>query len=134
GYLTACLDLCRKNRVLFMADEIQTGIGRTGKLLACDYEQIKPDVLLLGKALSGGFYPVSAVLADNPIMDVIKPGQHRSTFGGNPLGTSIVMTTLEVVKIEKLAENAAKIGRIFPMRMQELIKSNQWVKDVRGKG
>ncbi|HLU90910.1 MAG TPA: ornithine--oxo-acid transaminase [Cyclobacteriaceae bacterium] len=134
GYLTACLDLCQKNEVLFMADEIQTGLGRTGKLLACDYEQVKPDVLLLGKALSGGFYPVSAVLANDAVMNVFRPGQHGSTFGGNPLGTKIAMTALEVIKDEKLAENAARLGNIFRTRIGELVKSSKWIKEVRGKG
>ncbi|MEX2591613.1 MAG: ornithine--oxo-acid transaminase [Anditalea sp.] len=134
GYLTDCLELCKAHDVLFIADEIQTGIARTGKLLACDHEQITPDILLLGKALSGGFYPVSAVLANNDVMNVIQPGQHGSTFGGNPLGAKVVMTALEVVKDEKLAENADQLGEIFRSRMQNLVNSNKWINTIRGKG
>lgn len=134
GYLSAAAALCKKNDVLLIADEIQTGIARTGRLLACDYENVRPDILLLGKALSGGFYPVSAVLADNPIMEVIRPGQHGSTFGGNPLASRIAMAALEVVKDEKLAENAARLGEIFRTRMEKLVGTSPWVKAVRGKG
>lgn len=134
GYLSAAAELCRKHQVLLIADEIQTGVGRTGKLLACDHEGVKPDLLLLGKALSGGFYPVSAVLANNDVMEVIRPGQHGSTFGGNPLASRIAMAALEVVKDEKLAENAARLGTIFRNRMQKLVGHNRWVKAIRGKG
>jgi ornithine--oxo-acid transaminase len=134
GYLSAVAELCKKNNVLLIADEIQTGVARTGRLLACDYENVRPDILLLGKALSGGFYPVSAVLADNDIMEVIRPGQHGSTFGGNPLASRIAMAALEVVKDEKLAENAARLGGIFRNRMKKLVGTNPWVKAVRGKG
>lgn len=134
GYLSAAAELCRKHQVLLIADEIQTGVGRTGKLLACDHEGVKPDILLLGKALSGGFYPVSAVLANNDVMEVIRPGQHGSTFGGNPLASRIAMAALEVVKDEKLAENAARLGTIFRNRMQKLVGHNRWVKAIRGKG
>jgi ornithine--oxo-acid transaminase len=134
GYLAAAAELCKKNRVLLIADEIQTGIARTGRLLACDHENVKPDILLLGKALSGGFYPVSAVLADNDIMEVIRPGQHGSTFGGNPLASRIAMAALDVVKDEKLAENAARLGEIFRNRMKKLADHNPWVKEIRGKG
>lgn len=134
GYLSAAAELCRKHQVLLIADEIQTGVGRTGKLLACDHEGVKPDLLLLGKALSGGFYPVSAVLANNDVMEVIRPGQHGSTFGGNPLASRIAMAALEVVKDEKLAENAARLGTIFRNRMQNLVGHNRWVKAIRGKG
>ena len=134
GYLSTAADLCKKHQVLLIADEIQTGIARTGKLLACDHENVTPDILLLGKALSGGFYPVSAVLADHGIMEVIRPGQHGSTFGGNPLASSIAMAALQVVEEENLAENAARLGDIFRTRMSKLVGSNPWVKAVRGKG
>lgn len=134
GYLRKCYQLCQASNVLFIADEIQTGIARTGKLLACDHEAVKADILILGKALSGGFYPASAVLANNPIMEVIKPGQHGSTFGGNPLACAIVMTALAVIKDEKLAENAARLGNIFRERMNGLIKKTPLVRLVRGKG
>ena len=134
GYLSAAAALCEKHQVLLIADEIQTGIARTGKLLACDHENVRPDILLLGKALSGGFYPVSAVLADNGIMEVIRPGQHGSTFGGNPLASRIAMAALQVVEEENLAENAARLGEIFRKRMAKLVDSNRWVKAVRGKG
>lgn len=134
GYLSAVAELCKEHKVLLIADEIQTGIGRTGKLLACDYENVKPDILLLGKALSGGFYPVSAVLADEEIMNVIQPGQHGSTFGGNPLGAHIAKAALEVIKDESLVENAFRLGEIFRTRMKKLIENNLWVNAVRGKG
>lgn len=134
GYLAACNDLCKKYNVLFIADEIQTGIARTGRLLACDHEDVKPDMLILGKAISGGFYPVSAVLANNAVMEVIKPGQHGSTFGGNPLACAVVMSALEVVRDENLAENAALLGEIFRERMNAFISQTNLVKLVRGKG
>jgi ornithine--oxo-acid transaminase len=134
GYLTKAKAACQVKNVLFIADEIQTGIARTGKLLAVDHEDVRPDILILGKAISGGYYPVSVVLADNPIMDVIKPGQHGSTFGGNPLGTKVAMAALEVVKEEKLAENAQKLGQIFRERMQRLVGKSDLVSLVRGKG
>lgn len=134
GYLKKAYELCQKYGVLFIADEIQTGIARTGKLLACSHEDLKPDMLLLGKALSGGVYPVSAVLADKHIMEVIKPGQHGSTFGGNPLGCKVAMAALEVVEDEKLAENADKLGIIFRARMEELITKTDLATLVRGKG
>lgn len=134
GYLTTCAALCKEKEVLFIADEIQTGIARTGKLLACDHENVTPDILLLGKALSGGFYPVSAVLANAPIMNVIQPGQHGSTFGGNPLGAKIAMAALQVIIDEKLADNAERLGRIFRSRMQTLVNNNEMVRLVRGKG
>src|SRR5690606_23533469 len=129
-----CAALCKEKEVLFIADEIQTGIARTGKLLACDHENVTPDILLLGKALSGGFYPVSAVLANAPIMNVIQPGQHGSTFGGNPLGAKIAMAALQVIIDEKLADNAERLGRIFRSRMQTLVNNNEMVRLVRGKG
>lgn len=134
GYLSKASELCKKHGVLFIADEVQTGIARTGRLLACDHEDVKPDILILGKAISGGVYPVSAVLADNKIMDVLKPGQHGSTFGGNPLGCKVAMAALEVVKDENLAENAEKLGKIFRKRMQEIIEKTKTVSLVRGKG
>jgi ornithine--oxo-acid transaminase len=134
GYLTESKKLCQEKNVLLIADEIQTGIGRTGKLLACDHEEVKPDVLLLGKAISGGLYPVSAVLANNAIMEVIKPGQHGSTFGGNPLGAKTAMAALDVVKEENLADQASQMGEIFRFRMQKLVEDSQWVNQVRGKG
>lgn len=145
-YLSKAAALCRENNVLFIADEIQTGIARTGSLLAvcgnctceghCERQStyVRPDILILGKAISGGVYPVSAVLCDNKIMDVIQPGQHGSTFGGNPLGSQVAMTALEVVKDEKLAQNARKLGKIFRERMNAFIKTNDLVKLVRGKG
>jgi len=126
--------LCRAKNVLFVADEVQTGIARTGRRLACDYEEVKPDILILGKALSGGFYPVSVVLADAHIMNVIRPGQHGSTFGGNPLAARVAMAALDVVQDEKLAENAEKLGVIFRERMNHFIKSHELVSLVRGKG
>lgn len=134
GYLKKAFELCQKKRVLFIADEVQTGIARTGKIIACEHEGVKPDILILGKALSGGVYPVSAVLARDEIMLTIKPGQHGSTFGGNPLGCAVAIAALTVVKEEKLAENAEKLGAIFRKRMNELIDKNNLIKLVRGKG
>jgi ornithine--oxo-acid transaminase len=134
GYLKKCFDLCQKHNVLFIADEVQTGIARTGKLLACDYEDVKPDILILGKALSGGVYPVSAVLSRNDIMEVIKPGQHGSTFGGNPIAASVAISALEVVRDEHLAENAMRLGEIFRAEMQLLCKESTIASFVRGKG
>jgi len=134
GYLAKAKELCEKNNVLFIADEVQTGIARTGKLLAVDHENVKPDILILGKALSGGAYPVSAVLADNPIMNVIKPGQHGSTFGGNPIAGAVAIAALQVVKDENLADNAERLGKIFRKELEEFAKTNDLVKLVRGKG
>ncbi len=134
GYLKKCFDLCKKHNVLFIADEIQTGIARTGKLLACDYENIHPDILILGKALSGGVYPVSAVLSDKEIMDVIHPGQHGSTFGGNPMAAAIAISALEVIKDEKLADNAFNLGELFRKEMQKLCMTSKIAASVRGKG
>src|SRR5690606_17906356 len=113
GYLKKADALCKQHGVLFIADEIQTGIARTGKLLAVQHEDVRPDVLILGKALSGGAYPVSAVLADDTVMEVIKPGQHGSTFGGNPIAAAVAIAALEVVKEEKLADKAATLGTFF---------------------
>ena len=145
-YIRKAHELCRKNDVLFMADEIQTGLARTGSLLAmcgdctcqghCEKQETyrKPDVLILGKALSGGVYPVSAVLADNRLMVVMKPGVHGSTYGGNPLGTKVAITALEVLRDEKMAQHARNLGEIFRKRMQTLIEKSGLVKEVRGKG
>ncbi len=134
GYLKGARELCAEHDVLFIADEVQTGIARTGKLLAVHHEEVQPDILILGKALSGGVYPVSAVLADNHIMEVIRPGEHGSTFGGNPLASAIAMEALEVVKDEKLAENAERLGRIFRSEMQKLVDESELLVLVRGKG
>ncbi|MBI1931749.1 MAG: ornithine--oxo-acid transaminase [Ignavibacteriales bacterium] len=132
GYLTKAYEMCKSKNVLFIADEVQTGIARTGKLLACDHENVKPDILILGKALSGGVMPVSAVLANDEIMLVIKPGEHGSTFGGNPLACKVAVTALEVVKDEKLAERAEKLGKIF---REEILKiKSDMIELVRGKG
>jgi len=132
GYLKKSYDLCKKNNVLFIADEVQTGIGRTGKLLACDHEGVRPDILILGKALSGGILPVSAVLADDDIMLTIKPGEHGSTFGGNPLACKVAIAALEVIKDENLAGNSEFLGKIFREEMNS-IKSDM-IELVRGKG
>lgn len=134
GYLAQAYALCKENNVLFIADEVQTGIARTGKLLAVDHENIKPDVLVLGKALSGGMYPVSAVLANDDIMGVIKPGQHGSTFGGNPLAAAVAMAALDVVIDEKLAENAEQMGVLFRNKINEYIQQSNICTLVRGKG
>jgi len=134
GYLSKAKELCEANNVLFMADEVQTGIARTGKLLAVNYENVTPDILILGKALSGGAYPVSAVLANDEIMEVIKPGQHGSTFGGNPIAAAVAIAALEVIKNENLADNAAKLGKIFRDELNEFSKENELLKLVRGKG
>jgi ornithine--oxo-acid transaminase len=132
GYLKKAYDMCKAANVLFIADEVQTGIARTGKLLACDHEGVKPDILILGKALSGGTMPVSAVFANDDIMLTIKPGEHGSTFGGNPVACKVAIAALTVVKEEKLAENAEKLGIIFREKISE-IKSNM-IDLVRGKG
>lgn len=134
GYLKAAAELCHKYETLFIADEIQTGIARTGRMLAVNYEDVHPDVLILGKALSGGAYPVSAVLADDHIIGVLKPGQHGSTFGGNPLACAVAMAALNVVQEEKLTENAEHLGNMFRSEIQKLVDSNDLVKLVRGKG
>lgn len=134
GYLKAAENLCRKHNVLLMLDEIQTGLARTGKMLAADYENVRADVLILGKALSGGMMPVSCVLADDEVMLVIKPGEHGSTFGGNPLAAVVCMEALQVLQDEKLAENAFKLGAVFRERMQQLIRKNSLITMVRGKG
>jgi len=133
-YIPKAFALCQENNALFIADEVQTGIARTGKLLACDYFDIKPNILILGKALSGGAMPVSAVLADDEVMMTIKPGEHGSTFGGNPLACAVAMEALEVIKDENLAENAMRLGNLFRERMDELIAKSDLVTKVRGKG
>jgi len=132
GYLARAFKMCKAKNVLFIADEVQTGIARTGKLLACDHENVRPDILILGKALSGGVYPVSAVLADDDIMMCIKPGQHGSTFGGNPVAAKVAVAALEVVKDEKLAERAEYLGKIFRDEMRKI--DSQMIELVRGKG
>ncbi len=132
GYLKGAHDLCRQANVLFIADEIQTGLGRTGKLLCCDHEDVKPDILILGKALGGGVLPVSAVLANDEIMLTLKPGQHGSTFGGNPLACKVAIASLEVIKEEGLAENAFELGEIFREELRKL--QSPLIQDVRGKG
>ncbi|NLJ44791.1 MAG: ornithine--oxo-acid transaminase [Bacteroidales bacterium] len=132
GYLKKAYDLCKKHNVLFIADEVQTGIARTGKLLACDHEGVRPDILILGKALSGGILPVSAVLADDEIMLTIKPGEHGSTFGGNPLACKVAIEALKVIKDEKLAENAARLGEIFRKELKSF--KSEMIELVRGKG
>jgi ornithine--oxo-acid transaminase len=132
GYLAKAYELCKKNNVLFIADEVQTGIARTGKLLACDHENVRPDILILGKALSGGSMPVSAVLCDDEIMLTIKPGEHGSTFGGNPIAARVAIAALEVVKDEKLAEKAEYLGKIFREELGKV--KSEMVELVRGKG
>ena len=134
GYLAKAKALCEKHNVLFIADEVQTGIARTGKLLAVHHENVQPDILILGKAISGGVYPVSAVLANNEIMNVIKPGQHGSTFGGNPVAAAVAIAALEVVKDEKLAENAERLGIILRKGLNEIAERNDLITLVRGKG
>jgi len=134
GYLAGVRKICDKYNVLFIADEVQTGIARTGKMLACDYELARPDILILGKALSGGVFPVSAILADDEIMLCIKPGEHGSTYGGNPLACQVAMAALKVVVDEKLADNSFDLGNIFREELNIFIKSNNLVNQVRGKG
>jgi ornithine--oxo-acid transaminase len=132
GWLAKAKELCEEANVLFIADEIQTGLCRTGKILACDHEYVRPDILLLGKALSGGMMPVSAVLADNEIMLTIKPGEHGSTYGGNPLACYISMTALQVLKDEKMAENAAEMGKLLRTELKNL--NSPHIEIIRGKG
>nr|WP_321410613.1 ornithine--oxo-acid transaminase [uncultured Carboxylicivirga sp.] len=132
GYLKKAYEMCKAKNVLFMADEVQTGIARTGKLLACDHEGVRPDILILGKAISGGVFPVSAVLADDEIMLVIKPGEHGSTYGGNPLGCKVAIAALQVIKDEKLAENAERLGKIFREEISSI--QSDMIELVRGKG
>lgn len=134
GYLSKAKELCEKGNVLFIADEVQTGIARTGKLLAVDHENVKPDILILGKAVSGGVYPVSAVLANSEIMDVIRPGQHGSTFGGNPIAAKVAIAALTVVEEENLAKNAQELGKLFRNEMNRIISQTDLIVSVRGKG
>lgn len=134
GYLKACQELCNQHNVLFIADEIQTGIARTGKMLAIDHEDIKADMIILGKAVSGGAYPVSAVLTNDEIMNVIKPGQHGSTYGGNPLAAAVATEALQVVLDEKLAENSEKLGQVFRDEITKMTEEFPLFKSVRGKG
>ena len=134
GYLKNASELCKKHNVLFVADEVQTGIARTGKLIACHHENVQPDILILGKALSGGMYPVSAVLANDQIMQVIHPGQHGSTFGGNPLACAVAVAALDVVEEEKLSEKAEELGKFFRAEIQKIIAKKDLIYHVRGKG
>ena len=134
GYLSGIRNLCTKYNVLFIADEVQTGIARTGKMLACDYENARPDILILGKALSGGVFPVSAILADDEIMLCINPGEHGSTYGGNPLACKVAMAALEVVVDENLSNNAFKLGEIFREELKIFMKTNSLITNIRGKG
>jgi ornithine--oxo-acid transaminase len=134
GFLKNASELCKKHNVLFIADEVQTGIARTGKLIACYHENVQPDILILGKALSGGMYPVSAVLANNEIMNVIHPGQHGSTFGGNPLACAVAMAALDVVVEEKLSERAEELGKFFRAEINKIIEKTDLIYQVRGKG
>ena len=133
-YLKKAYDLCKESNVLFIADEVQTGIGRTGKMLCCEHHGFKPDILILGKALSGGVFPVSAILASDEVMLTIKPGEHGSTFGGNPVACEVAMAALNVIRDEKLAENAAKMGVIFREKLQSYINGSKIVEEIRGKG
>ena len=132
GYLKECYSICKRNNVLFIADEIQTGLGRTGKFFACDYEDVSPDIMIIGKALSGWFYPISAILCDDYIMDVLNPGDHGSTFGGNPLASVIGITALDVIIREKLPERAYRLGNWFMKELQNI--ESPLIKEVRGKG
>lgn len=134
GYLKQVRELCTKHNVLMIADEVQTGLCRTGKMLACDHEQVRPDILVLGKALSGGVLPISAVLADDEVMLCIKPGEHGSTFGGNPLACAVAIAALQVLKDERLDENATKMGELFRNRMTQLQQQVNIISAVRGKG
>lgn len=134
GFLKGASELCKKYNVLFIADEVQTGIARTGRLIACHHEDVQPDILILGKALSGGMYPVSAVLANDEIMNVIKPGQHGSTFGGNPIACAVAVAALDVVEEEKLSERAEDLGQLFRSEIEKLIEKTDLITKVRGKG
>ncbi len=134
GYLTKAKSLCDQYKALLMADEVQTGMCRTGKMLACDHELLRPDVLILGKALSGGTMPVSAVLADDEVMMTIKPGEHGSTFGGNPLACAVAIASLQVLVEENLADNAHRMGKIFRSKMEEIKMKSPMVRTIRGKG
>jgi ornithine--oxo-acid transaminase len=133
-YLSNAFSLCQKSNVLFIADEIQTGIGRTGKMLCCDHHNFKPDILILGKALSGGVFPVSAILSSDEVMLTIKPGEHGSTFGGNPLACEVAIAALDVIQKENMIENAEKLGKTFRKEINDFIKNSSITKLVRGKG
>lgn len=132
GYLNEAAKLCKENNVLFMADEVQTGVARTGTLIACEHENVKPDILILGKALSGGVYPISAVLADDAVMLCIKPGEHGSTFGGNPLAARVAIAALEVIRDERLTANAAEMGEVFRNELRSI--DSERIETIRGKG
>src|SRR5678810_1176033 len=132
GYLSKAKQLCEAYNVLFIGDEIQTGLGRTGKMLCCDYEDVRPDILILGKALSGGILPVSAVLADDEIMLTIKPGEHGSTYGGNPLACNVAMAALSVLKEENMAANAEAMGELFRTELKKL--NSPFISVIRGRG
>jgi ornithine--oxo-acid transaminase len=132
GYLKKVREICNKHNVLFIADEVQTGLGRTGKLLCCEHEDVKPDLLVLGKALGGGVYPVSAVLANNAVMEVLKPGQHGSTFGGNPLACAVAMASVQVILDENLSDNASRMGQLFRDMLSAI--ESPLIKSVRGLG
>nr|WP_314495333.1 ornithine--oxo-acid transaminase [uncultured Chryseobacterium sp.] len=134
NFLKNAFELCKKHNVLFIADEVQTGIARTGRLIACHHENVQPDILILGKAISGGMYPVSAVLANDEIMNVIKPGQHGSTFGGNPIACAVAIAALDVVEDEKLSERAEELGQLFRAEIKKLIEKSDLITKVRGKG
>jgi len=133
-YLSNAFSLCQKSNVLFIADEIQTGIGRTGKMLCCDHHNFKPDILILGKALSGGVFPVSAILSSDEVMLTIKPGEHGSTFGGNPLACEVAIAALDIIQKENMIENAEKLGKTFRKEINDFIKNSSITKLVRGKG
>lgn len=132
GYLKKVSEACRKNNVLFIADEIQTGLARTGRLFASEYEGVRPDIMIIGKALGGGFYPISAILADKPILGLFTPGEHGSTFGGNPLAAAVARAALAVIREEKLAQRAEQLGTYFIEQLAEIPSPH--VKEVRGKG
>lgn len=132
GFLRKAFDLCKKHNVLFVADEVQTGLARTGKMLACDHEEVRPDILILGKAISGGMLPVSCVLADDEIMLTIKPGEHGSTYGGNPIAAKVAIAAMEVIREENLAENAERLGKIFRKKLKSI--DSELIGIVRGKG
>ncbi len=132
GYLRSLREICSENNVLLIADEVQTGLGRTGKLFACDHENVRPDIMIVGKALSGGFFPISAVLADRPIMNVIQPGEHGSTFGGSPLAAAVARAALKVIVEQNLVENSAIMGEYLIEQLEEIPSKN--IKEVRGKG
>lgn len=132
GYLKGIAEICKENNILFICDEIQAGLGRSGKLFSHYYEEVRPDIVIVGKALSGGFYPVSGILADEPIMGVIKPGEHGSTFGGNPLGAAVAIKALEVIEEEKLVEKSFELGNYFVEQLRAI--DSKHITEVRGRG